>query len=114
MHTNEALSKLIEATNAIANEVGYDVQADIEKAKEYAKMISSDPFETTHADNIRKADAILTNVLQNIQKAKYPGLTDEVVALKKCNRINKLGILALEQKMQLRITLQRRLTFFKK
>jgi hypothetical protein len=24
-------------------------------------MISSDPFETTHADNIRKADAILTN-----------------------------------------------------
>jgi hypothetical protein len=38
-------------------------------------------FETTHADNIRKADAILTNV-QNIQKAKYPGLTDEVVALK--------------------------------
>jgi hypothetical protein len=45
-------------------------------------MISSDPFETTHADNIRKADAILTNVLQNIQKAKYPGLTDEVVALK--------------------------------
>jgi hypothetical protein len=32
-YTNEALSKLIEATNAIANEVGYDVQADI--AKEY-------------------------------------------------------------------------------
>jgi hypothetical protein len=43
-YTNEALSKLIEATNAIANEVGYDVQADIEKAKEYAKMISSDPL----------------------------------------------------------------------
>jgi hypothetical protein len=36
-YTNEALSKLIEATNAIANEVGYDVQADIEKAKEYAQ-----------------------------------------------------------------------------
>jgi hypothetical protein len=50
------------------NEVGYDVQADIEKAKEYAKMISSDPFETTHADNIRKADAILTNVLQKTSK----------------------------------------------
>jgi hypothetical protein len=97
-YTNEALSKLIEATNAIANEVGYDVQADIEKAKEYAKMISSDPFETTHADNIRKADAILTNVLQNIQKAKYPGLTDEVVALKSATESIKLGILALEQK----------------
>jgi hypothetical protein len=59
-YTNEALSKLIEATNAIANEVGYDVKADIER-QGICKMISSDPFETTHADNIRKADAILTN-----------------------------------------------------
>jgi hypothetical protein len=97
-YTNEALSKLIEATNAIANEVGYDVQADIEKAKEYAKMISSDPFETTHADNIRKADDILTNVLQNIQKAKYPGLADEVAELKSASESIKLDVLALEQK----------------
>jgi hypothetical protein len=29
-------------------------------------MISSDPFETTHADNIRKADAILQRI------AKHP------------------------------------------
>jgi hypothetical protein len=71
-YTNEALLKLIEATNAMANEVGYEVQADLEKAKEYAEMITKDPFETTHADNIRKAADILTNVLQNIQKAKYP------------------------------------------
>jgi hypothetical protein len=49
--------------------------------------------------------------LQNIQKAKYPGLTDEVVA--KCNRINKTWHTCVK-KMQLRITLQRRLTFFKK
>jgi hypothetical protein len=31
-------------------------------------MISKDSFETTHADNVRKADDILTNVLQNIQR----------------------------------------------
>jgi hypothetical protein len=97
-YTNEALSKLIDATNAIANKVGYDVQADIKKVKEYAKMISSDPFETTHGDNIRKADDILTNVLQNIQKAKYPGLVDEVTALKSATESIKLGVLALEQK----------------
>ncbi len=97
-YTNEALSKLIEATNAIANEVGYDVQADIEKVKEYAKMIASDPFETTHADNIRKADDILTNILQNIQKAKYPDLTNEVAALKSASESIKLGVLTLEQK----------------
>ena len=69
-YTNEALSKLTDATKAMAKELGYEVQADIEKAKEYAEMITKDPFETTHADNIRKAGDILTQVLQNIQKAK--------------------------------------------
>jgi hypothetical protein len=97
-YTNEALLKLIEATSAKANEVGYEVQADIEKVKEYAKMISSDPFETTHADNIRKAGDILTNVLQNIQKTKYPGLTNEVEELKSASESIKLGVLTLEQK----------------
>jgi hypothetical protein len=34
--------------------------------------------------------------LQNIQKAKYPELTDEAAV--KCIRINKTGVLALDQK----------------
>ncbi len=97
-YTNEALLKLIDATNAMANEVGYEVQADIEKAKEYANMITNDPYETTHADNIRKADDILTNVLQNIQKAKYPGLADEVEELKSASESIKPGVLTLDQK----------------
>jgi hypothetical protein len=97
-YTNEALLKLIEATNAKANEVGYEVRADLEKVKEYAKMITKDPFETTHADNIRKADDIITNVLQNIQKAKYQGLADEVEALRSASESIKPGVLTLEQK----------------
>lgn len=97
-YTNEALLKLIEATSAIANEVGYEVRADIEKAKDYAKMISKAPFETTHADNIRKADDILTKVLQNIQKAKYPGLAEEVAELKIASESIKPGVLTLDQK----------------
>jgi hypothetical protein len=97
-YTNEALLKLIEATNAMANEVGYDVQADIEKVKKYANMIAKDPFETTHADNIRKADDILANALQNIQKAIYPSLADEVEELKSASESIKLGVLTLEQK----------------
>lgn len=97
-YTNEALLKLTEATNAMANEVGYEVQADIERAREYAKMIVKDPFETTHADNIRKADDLLTNVLQNIQKANYPGLANEVSALKSASASIKPGVLTLDQK----------------
>jgi hypothetical protein len=97
-YTNEALLKLIEATDAMANEVGYDVHSDLEKVREYAKMITKDPFEITHADNIRNADSILTNILQNIQKAKYPGLANEVTALKSASEAIKPGILTLEQK----------------
>ena len=97
-YTNEALLKLIEATNAMANEVGYEVRADLDKAKEYANMITKDPFETSHADNIRKANDILTNVLQNIQKAKYPGLANEVEELRSASESIKPGVLALEQK----------------
>ncbi len=97
-YTNEALLKLIEATNAMAKEVGYEIQADLEKVKEYANMITKDPFETTHADNIRKADDILTNVLQNIQKAKYPSLADEVEELKSVSESIKPGVLTLDQK----------------
>jgi hypothetical protein len=106
-YTNEALSKLIEAANAMASEVGYDVRADIEKVKEYAEMITKDSFETTHADNIRKANDILTNVLQNIQKAKYPGLTNEVAELKNASESIKLGVLTLDQKDEVK-------TFFSK
>ncbi len=101
-YTNEALLKLIEATDAIAGEVGYDVQADLDKVKEYAEMINNDPFGTTHADNIRKADDVLTNVLQNIQKAKYPGLTNEVTELRNASEAINPHILTLDQKEEVK------------
>jgi hypothetical protein len=97
-YTNEALLKLIEATNAQANEVGYEVRADIDKAREYAEMITKDPHATTHADNIRKAADILTNVLQNIQKAEFPGLANEVKELKSASESIKPEVLTLDQK----------------
>ncbi len=97
-YTNEALLKLIAATNAMAKEIGYDIGVDIEKVKEYAKMISKDPFETTHADNIRKADDIITKVLQNMQLDKYPWLTDEIEELKIASSSINPEILTLDQK----------------
>lgn len=96
-YTNEALLKLIEATNAMANEVGYDILADLEKVKGYANMLTIDPFDTTHADNIRKADDVLANVLQNIQKAKYPSLAAEVEELKKAAASINPEVLTLKQ-----------------
>lgn len=97
-YTNEALLKLIEATNAMANEVDYEVQADLGKAKEYANMITKDPFDTTHADNIRKADDIIAKVLQNIQKVHFPNLANEVEELKSAAESIKPAVLTLDQK----------------
>jgi hypothetical protein len=97
-YTNEALLKLIVATNAMADEVGYEVRADLGKAEEHAQMITEEPFETTHADAIRKASDILTNVLQNIQTAHYPGLADEVGELKRASQSIKPEVLTLDQK----------------
>lgn len=97
-YTNEALLKLVEATNAIADEVGYDIKADIDQVKEYAEIITVEPYETTHANNIRKAADILTNILQNIQQAKYPGLSNEVVQLRNASSSINPDVLTLDQK----------------
>ena len=97
-YTNEALLKLTDAANAMAGQIGYDVKADIEKVNEHAKMITKDPFDTSHANSIRKAADILTNVLQNIQKAKYPGLTNEVTELKNASASINPTLLTLDQR----------------
>jgi hypothetical protein len=97
-YTNEALLKLTDATNAMADEVGYEVRADLEKVKEYATMITKDPFDTTHADNIRKANDIITTVLHNIQKAHYPSLVNDIEELKIASALIKPDVLTLDQK----------------
>ena len=66
-YTNEALLKLTSATSAMAGEVGFDIKGDLDKAKECADKITKNPFETSHADEIRKAADILSSVLQNMQ-----------------------------------------------
>ncbi len=97
-YTNEAFLKLIDATDAMANEVGYDVQADLEKAREQADMITEEPFETTHANTIRKVADIVSNVLQNIQKAKFPSLANDVQGLKSAAGAIKPDVQTLEQR----------------
>ena len=97
-YTNEALLKLTQATGALAEEVGYEVKADLEKVNGYASLIVKDPFETTHADNIRKAAEVLTSTIQNIQKAKFPTLVNEVADLQSATEAIKPEILTLDQK----------------
>lgn len=80
--TNEALVQLTAATNAMAGEIGYDIQADLNKVKESAKLVANEPFETSNAKNIRNAADSSNKALQHMQLAKYPWLTEEVEELK--------------------------------
>ncbi len=97
-YTNEALVKLTAATNAMAGEIGYDIRADLVRVKESAILIADEPFETSHAKNIKNAADKSTTALQNMQQAKYPGLTAEVDGLKSASESINPEALTLEQK----------------
>ena len=97
-YTNEALLKLKAATKAMAGEIGYEIQADLEKVEESAILIAQEPFETSHAKNIRNAAEKSTTALQNMQLAKYPWLSDEVEELKNASVAINPEVNTLEQK----------------
>lgn len=97
-YTNEALLKLVAATNAMAGEVGYSVKEDMDKVKELAELITVNPLATTHANNIREATDILSTVLQNIQQAKYPGLSNEAAQLRDASSSINPDVLTLDEK----------------
>jgi hypothetical protein len=92
------LLKLASATNAMAGEIGYDIRADLDKVKDSITLIANEPFETSHAKNIRNAADNSTTALQNMQLAKYPWLTDEVEELKSASVSINPEVLTIDQK----------------
>ncbi|EOR93291.1 hypothetical protein ADIARSV_3556 [Arcticibacter svalbardensis MN12-7] len=96
--TNEALIKLTHAVDTMAVKAGFSVKADLDKAKEYADHITNDPFETTHADNIRRSAEIISDALQNLQKAKYPTLANDISEVKDAVGAIDPDVLTLDQR----------------
>ncbi|WP_373493764.1 hypothetical protein [Aquiflexum sp.] len=96
--TNEALLRLTNATSAMADEIGYDIQKDLDEVRSHADKITRDPFETTHANSIRKSADILSNVLQNMQKKAFPGLTSEANGVKNAATAIEPEVLTLDQR----------------
>lgn len=97
-YTNGALQRLTDAISAKANEIGYDVKADLGKVKEHADHITKDPFETTHAKSIRNAADILSNAMQNMQQSKYPGLQGQMQEVRNAATSIDPGKLTLDQR----------------
>lgn len=75
--THDGLMKLTAATQAVADQANYDIKADLDQVKEYANQIEKDPFETSHANSIRKAAETLAGSLHKMQEAKFPQLSGE-------------------------------------
>jgi len=96
--TSEAFTKLTNAVDAMATEVGYDVKADIAKAKQLADEITNDPMVNAHADKIRSGADLLSTSLQNMQQAKYPSLSAEAADVKSAASAINSETLTLDQR----------------
>lgn len=100
--TSEALSRLTNASSATADEIGYDIQKDIDQVKTLSEKITRDPFETTHANSIKEAAGILAGVLQNMQQSAFPGLESEADEVENAVTAIETDVLTLEQKEEVK------------
>ncbi|MDO8896979.1 MAG: hypothetical protein Q7V19_04965 [Bacteroidales bacterium] len=97
-YTNDALTKLADATEAMANEVGFDIKTDMDKVKVLSEKITKDPYAVTHSGDIRKAGEIIAASLNSMQKAFFPGLKTEAAEVQRSVEKINPQILTLDQK----------------
>jgi hypothetical protein len=74
-YTNGALMKLISAVDATANNLGVDIDADLENARNEAQEITEDPMKVTHANSIKDAGQHILKALQTMQEEKFSNLS---------------------------------------
>lgn len=96
-YINEAFIKLTAATSAMAEEIDYDIQADLEKVNESTVLIENENFDSSSSKNIRNATDNSATALQNMQQAKYPWLAEEVEELKSASAEISAETKTLEQ-----------------
>ncbi len=98
VYSHNALTRLIDATEAVAYNLDVDVKADLDRARSNAGSITDDPLEVSHANKIKNAANIILQALKKIQMQKFPALTDSSTKLQ--NAVNAIDTDAqtLEQK----------------
>ena len=101
--SKEAFLRLVDATNAMADEINYDISSNMARVVKYVNRIKADPIETAHADDFRKAADILTNsVLKSMQQSKYPDLASDIVELDNASASIDPEVLILDQTYQVK------------
>jgi len=81
-YTNNALLQLANAVEAKANEVNYDISAEMESIREDARQIQEDPTSTNHANTIKDAGTKLADVIQDMQEEHFPNLSNDAEEVK--------------------------------
>ncbi|TXE10773.1 hypothetical protein ES711_02375 [Gelidibacter salicanalis] len=98
VYTNNALNKLIDATQALAKTLDVDVNVDLTTAKENTASITEDPYEVDHADKIQNAGTLIVKALKTIQSQKFPDLNENSNDLENALIAIKPSTKTLEQK----------------
>ncbi len=96
--TSEALTKLVNATEAMAAEINYDIRNDIDSVRMQADKVTQEPTATSHANSIREAADVLAGALQQIQKNAFPDLSNEADQVKNAASDIDGNELTLDQK----------------
>lgn len=101
-YSNNALNKLIDATEEISAKTNFDSKMDLDAARKYADEITKDPTATDHADKIKKSSDMISTVLYNLQASKFPALKSEADKTKKSADAIDVKELALNQKQKIK------------
>lgn len=105
--TSEAITKLTNAVEEKADEIGFNLTDDLSKARQISDEITKDNMDTNHADKIRSAADILSVSLKSMQENKFPNLNSEANDVKSAAEKINPATLTLDQKDALKV-------FFKK
>ena len=99
-YTNNALIELINAVQAKADEMEYDISADMESVRQAAQAITTDPMALTHANTIKTAGTKLADILAKMQEQEFPDLAGDVAEVKTAAQNINGSTPTLEQKDQ--------------
>jgi valyl-tRNA synthetase len=97
-YTNEAITKLIQATREVSSNTGVDINKELAAAMQKAEAITDDPMDTNHADKIKQAYLSITEVFANLQRSKFPEMSNDVESLRSAAEAIDPAVLTLDQK----------------
>ena len=104
--SHNALNKLANVTASLAAAHGMSADVNMKAKKDKIKMaaeeITKDPYATNHADMIKMAAMSITDALESIQEAKYPGFEGAIAEVRNAAQDISKATLTLNQKEDVR------------